>query len=203
MPTKTMFQLAPVQLPHSLLREIHCCCGPESTLPSMRVSDIQPPLAQPPFWWSTMLPSTCMRRKGTAWETAHCMRRRCAGRSDREALGGAPEGAGGVVFGQAGVGVDVAGDVHSVGRGAEAEHLGVEADRHVDVVFAGQEKERIARGAELAVLLDGVDLVDLGLDGGRWHGWIEDEDIGAEVGGGCGGEGGDRETSEQKKSERD
>ncbi len=35
MPTKTMFQLAPVQLPHSLLREIHCCCGPAPTLPSM------------------------------------------------------------------------------------------------------------------------------------------------------------------------
>ena len=48
-PTKTMFQLAPVQLRHSLLREIHCCCGPASTLPSMSESDIQPPLAQPPF----------------------------------------------------------------------------------------------------------------------------------------------------------
>ena len=73
MPTKTMFQLAPVQLPHSLLREIHCCCGPAPTLPSMTESDIQPPLAQPLFWWSTMLPRTCMRRNGTAWETAHCM----------------------------------------------------------------------------------------------------------------------------------
>ena len=49
MPTKTMFQLAPVQLPHSLLREIHCCCGPAPTLPSMSESDIHPPLAQPPF----------------------------------------------------------------------------------------------------------------------------------------------------------
>jgi hypothetical protein len=47
MPTKTMFQLAPVQEPHSLLRLIHCCCVPEPTLPSMRESDIQPPLAQP------------------------------------------------------------------------------------------------------------------------------------------------------------
>src|SRR5580704_8043682 len=33
-PTNTMFQFDPVQLPHSLLREIHCCCVPESTLPS-------------------------------------------------------------------------------------------------------------------------------------------------------------------------
>ena len=48
-PTKTMFQLEPVQLRHSLLREIHCCCEPESTLPSMSESDIQPPLAQPWF----------------------------------------------------------------------------------------------------------------------------------------------------------
>src|ERR1039458_2842731 len=68
-----MFQLAPVQLPHSLLREIHCCWLPDPTLPSTRESDIQPPLAQPLFWWSTMLPRTCMRRKGTACETAHCM----------------------------------------------------------------------------------------------------------------------------------
>ena len=47
MPTKTMFQLEPVQLFQSLLREIHCCWEPESTLPSTRVSDIQPPEAQP------------------------------------------------------------------------------------------------------------------------------------------------------------
>src|ERR1035441_9295899 len=72
-PTKTMFQLAPVQLRHSVLREIHCCWGPAPTLPSMRSSDIQPPLAHPFFWWSTMSPRTCMRRKGTACETAHCI----------------------------------------------------------------------------------------------------------------------------------
>ena len=45
-----MFQLEPVQEPHSELREIHCCCGPAPTLPSIRLSDIQPPLAQPFFW---------------------------------------------------------------------------------------------------------------------------------------------------------
>ena len=73
MPTKTMFQLAPVQLPHSLLREIHCCCGPAPTLPSMSESDIHPPLAQPPFWCRTMSPITCIRRKGAACETAHCI----------------------------------------------------------------------------------------------------------------------------------
>ena len=68
-----MFQLEPVQLPHSLLREIHCCWVPESTLPSTAVSDIQPPLAQPRCWWSTKLPRTCIRRRGAACATAHCM----------------------------------------------------------------------------------------------------------------------------------
>src|SRR5271154_6215557 len=73
MPTKTMFQLEPVQLFHSLLREIHCCCEPESALPSMRESDIQPPLAHPLCWWSTRSPRTCIRRKGIACDTAHCI----------------------------------------------------------------------------------------------------------------------------------
>src|ERR1700761_4279258 len=73
MPRKTMFQLEPVQLAQSLLREIHCCCGPEATLPSTRVSDIQPPEAQPPCWCRTMSPRMCMRRSDTACETAHCM----------------------------------------------------------------------------------------------------------------------------------
>jgi len=68
-----MFQFEPVHDFHSLLREIHCCCVPESTLPSIKESDIQPPLAQPCFWCSTRLPSTCIRRNGTACETAHCI----------------------------------------------------------------------------------------------------------------------------------
>jgi len=44
-PTKTMFQFAPFQPPHSVFREIHCCWGPEATLSSITESDIQPPLA--------------------------------------------------------------------------------------------------------------------------------------------------------------
>src|SRR6202789_3419844 len=72
-PTKTMFQFAPVQLPHSLFLEIHCCCGPAPTLPSISESDIHPPLAHPPFWCSTISPRTCIRRNGTACETAHCI----------------------------------------------------------------------------------------------------------------------------------
>ena len=126
-----------------------------------------------------MLPSTCMRRNGTACETAHCMVPPVG--VTEEALGSAPEGAGGVVVRQAGVGVDVAGDVNCVGRGAEAEHLGVKTDGDIYVVFAGQEEQRIARGAEFAVLLDGVDLVDLLLDFSGGHGGIEEQNVGAEV----------------------
>src|SRR5690348_8579775 len=72
-PTKTMFQFQPVHLAHSLLRDIHCCCEPESTVPSTSVSDIHPPLAQPCISCSTRLPRTCIRRSGAAWETAHCI----------------------------------------------------------------------------------------------------------------------------------
>src|SRR5258708_39470812 len=72
-PTNTMFQFEPVQLFQSQLREIHCCWLPESTFPSTRESDIQPPLAQPRFWCSTRSPRTCMRRSDTACETAHCI----------------------------------------------------------------------------------------------------------------------------------
>src|SRR5688572_18042292 len=41
-PTKTMFQFDPVQPPHWVLREIHCCWVAELTAPSTTVSDIQP-----------------------------------------------------------------------------------------------------------------------------------------------------------------
>src|SRR5687767_2041073 len=68
-----MFQFDPVQLPHWVLREIHCCWVAELTLPSTSTSDIQPPLDQPLFWLSFMPPRTCMRRNGTACDTAHCM----------------------------------------------------------------------------------------------------------------------------------
>src|SRR6202041_2687073 len=68
-----MFQLEPVQDRHSQFLEIHCCCDPESTLPSPRSSDIHSPLAHPCCWWSTRSPAMCMRRRGTACETAHCI----------------------------------------------------------------------------------------------------------------------------------
>ena len=101
----------------------------------------------------------CMRRKGDRLRDGPLHGAACRG--DGEAFDSAPESAGGVVARQAGVGVDVAGDVHSIGRGAEADHLCVEADGNVEVIFAGEKEDGVALGAELAVLLDGVDGVDL------------------------------------------
>src|SRR5262245_62622782 len=73
-PTNTMFHTWPVQLPHCALREIHCCCDPLPTSKSIRESEIQPPLVQPPLRCSTrLLLRMCMRRNGIACETAHCM----------------------------------------------------------------------------------------------------------------------------------
>ena len=120
-----------------------------------------------------------MRRKGTACETAHCMvppvgvtEKPSAARQKVQVA---------LLCGQAGVGVDVAGDVDGVGRSAEAEDLRVEADGDVDVIVAGEKEERVALGAEFAVLLDGVDLVDLLLDCAEGMDGFEDENVGAEV----------------------
>ena len=158
-PTNTMFQFAPVQLPHSLLREIHCCCGPAPTLPSTTVSDIHPPLAQPPFWCSTMLPRTCMRRNGTACDTAHCIVPPVG--VTEKPFCRAPECTRRVVMRQARVRMHVAHDVHRIGRRAEPNHLGVETDRHIHVILAGQKQQRVPRRSKLAVLFDGIHLVNL------------------------------------------
>ena len=98
---------------------------------------------------------------------------------------------------RSGVDVDVAGEVGGVGCGAEAGDFGVEADGDVEVVVAGEEEEGVALGAELVVLLDGVDAIDLGLHGGGGRGGREDGDVGAEVGGL--GEGGEREEGESEE----
>ena len=110
-----------------------------------------------------MSPRMCMRRKGAACETAHCMVPP-VGVTEKPSTA-RQKVVVALLLRQAGVGVDVAGDVDAVGRGAEAEHLRVEADGDVDVVVAGKEEEGVACGAELVVLLGGVDLVDLRLDG--------------------------------------
>ena len=92
-----------------------------------------------------------------------------AGGREAEVFGGAPEDTGGVVLGQAGVGVDVPGDVGVVGRDAEAEDFGVVADGDVDLIGTGSEEEGVAIGAELRVLLAGVDGVNLSLNLGAGH----------------------------------
>src|SRR5438034_4359321 len=67
-PTKTMFQFPPRQLPNSVFRENHCCCEPESTCPSILQSAMKPPLDQPPSERRTS-PFTCVRRIAVPCET--------------------------------------------------------------------------------------------------------------------------------------
>lgn len=69
LPTKTMFQLAPVQLPSWELRVNHCCWLPELTCPSIFVSARRPPLDQP-LSSRARLPRRCIRRYAAACETA-------------------------------------------------------------------------------------------------------------------------------------
>src|SRR5258708_14151920 len=69
-PTNTMFQFDPVQLPRSLLRVIHCCWLPDLTCPSTFESARKPPLDQPPSS-STRSPRMRMRRIGAACATPH------------------------------------------------------------------------------------------------------------------------------------
>src|ERR1700687_3607654 len=69
-PTNTMFQFDPFQLPSALLRVSHCCWLPDLTCPSTFESARKPPLDQPPSS-STRPPRVCMRRIGAACETAH------------------------------------------------------------------------------------------------------------------------------------
>src|SRR5689334_17440592 len=64
-----MFQFEPVQLPHWVLRDNHCCWEPERTWPSITESAMKPPLDQPPSS-SCRLPRTCILRYGAACDTA-------------------------------------------------------------------------------------------------------------------------------------
>src|SRR5882757_10941312 len=70
-PTKTMFQLEPVQLPKLSLRVRNCCWLPELTCPVTLESLMNPPLDQPPLSSRTTLPLMLTRRSGAACETAH------------------------------------------------------------------------------------------------------------------------------------
>ena len=57
-------------------------------------------------------------------------------------------------------------DVHTIGRGSQPDHFGVEAHRDIQLVVAREKQQGIPLAAEFIVLLGGVDRVDLAL-----HGW--------------------------------
>src|SRR5579863_7985849 len=61
-------------------------------------------------------------------------------------------------------------------------HLRVKADGHVDVVLTGQKEQGVAGSAKLAVLLDGINLIDLRLDCFGRHRRVKDQYVGAKVG---------------------
>src|SRR3984957_16326664 len=77
LPTNTMFQFDPVQLPSWSLRMMNCCWVPELTWAVTFESLMKPPddqllLVLPEVSSSsTMFPSICTRRIGSACETAH------------------------------------------------------------------------------------------------------------------------------------
>ncbi|GAA1910044.1 hypothetical protein GCM10009753_47160 [Streptantibioticus ferralitis] len=65
-----MFQSDPVQPPHSVFRESHCCRLPDRGCPSITESAVEPPLDQPPSYRRSE-PRRCLLRYGAAGETAH------------------------------------------------------------------------------------------------------------------------------------
>lgn len=105
-----------------------------------------------------------------------------AGWRDGEAFRRTPECGRRIVVAAGGVDMHVAGDVDRVRRGAETDDGGVEADGDVEVVVAGSEEDGVAVGAELAMLLRGVDGVDFRLRLGDGCGGRDEQDAGAEVG---------------------
>ena len=120
-----------------------------------------------------------MRRKGTAWETAHCMVPP-AGVTEKPSADFQNVQVA-LLFGR------VAADRTSpemwtlIGRGAESEDLRVIADRNVHLVLAGLEQQGVAPGTELAGFLEGVDFFDGFLDHCSRHGRVEGEDIRTEI----------------------
>ena len=100
--------------------------------------------------------------------------------SDGESRSSPPESRRRIVVLVGGVGMHVAGDARGVGRSAQPDHLGVEADGHIDRIVARQEKERVALRPEFVMLLRGVYGVDLLLNRLRRHRGIEDQDVGPE-----------------------
>src|ERR1035437_2119930 len=75
----------------------------------------------------------------------------------------------------------IARDVYIVGRCPQSQNLSVVPNGDIHFVGARQEEQGVARGAELAILLDAVNLVDLLLDRLRRHGRVEDEHVGPKI----------------------
>ena len=76
-----------------------------------------------------------------------------------------------------GGGVHVAFDAHGFGRRAEADDLRVKPDGNIHVIASRQKQEGVALGAELAVLLRGVNRVNLLLHLGSGRLWSKDQYI--------------------------
>ena len=70
-PTKTIFQLAPIHAFQLQFLESHCCCEPESVIRSVLESARNPPLHHPYSSCRNNAPSTCTLRINVACETAH------------------------------------------------------------------------------------------------------------------------------------
>src|SRR5450755_2743114 len=67
-PTNTSLYEPPFQVPRSVLRVKNCCCVPESMVPSIFVSAMKPPLAQP-LSHRLIEPLTCTRRNEVPCDT--------------------------------------------------------------------------------------------------------------------------------------
>ncbi len=78
---------------------------------------------------------------------------------------------------QARVRMNVADDVNCIRSRTKPQNLRIKTDRHIDVIFAGQEEQRIPCGTEFAVLFNAVDLVNLLLDRIGGHRRIEHQNI--------------------------
>src|ERR1035437_2796237 len=69
----------------------------------------------------------------------------------------------------------------AIGRSPQSQDLRVVPNRDIHVVGARQEQQGVAREAELAILLEAVNLVDPLLDRRRRHGRVEDEYVGPKI----------------------
>ena len=185
-PTNTMFQFEPVQLPNWSLREMNCCWAAGVDLAGDdRVAD---EAAGGPVAGGVAGGVVVEHQVAVDLHPAHRVGLRdgplgrAGGRVDGDVLHAAPEVLRRVPVVPGRVGVDPAAGDHGLRRAlAEADDLGVEADRDDDVVRAGLEHQLIALRAELVRLLRVVDRVDVVLDRRGRHRGVEHVHVRAEV----------------------